>query len=111
MANRFAGGRSPTVADLDEMSDPVGPENFAHLAKLAERSDTIVVAWGDLPALTEHTERVVRTLLESKKPLYCLGVTASGSPKHPSARGRNAVPVDVKPVVWRVVSPPGAQAI
>ena len=105
LANRFAGGRSPRVGDLADMADPIGPRNWRHLRDLAERADRIVVAWGDLPSPPDHTARVVDALRASGKELYCLGTTKAGAPKHPSARGKTAIPAGFKPVVWRPCAP------
>lgn len=100
LGNRFAGGRSALVADLSDMADPIGPENDAHLFLIAQRSDLLVVAWGDLPCPPEHTRAVVEVLRRAGKPLHCLGTTAAGSPRHPAARGRATIPVDVQPQLW-----------
>lgn len=44
------------------MEDPVGPDNDRYLAELAAEVDLVVVAWGDLFATRERTERVVEVL-------------------------------------------------
>ena len=100
VGNRFAGGRSPTVQKLDHMADPIGPENDWHIARIAERADLIVLAWGNLPCPPERTEAVIKILAAAGKPLHCLGRTNSGNPKHPSARGRASIPRDAQPIPW-----------
>lgn len=100
LANQHAGGRSANPGDLDSMIDPTGPDNDRWLEYLACRADLIVVAWGDLPRTPERTNQVVAILRASGKPLYCLGTTASGAPKHPLARGKVAIRTDQKPVLW-----------
>jgi hypothetical protein len=100
LANQHAGGRSPNPGDLDAMADPTGPENDRWLEYLARAADLILVAWGDLPTSPEHTRHVVQILRASGKPLHCLGTAASGSPKHPLARGKAAIRTDQKPILW-----------
>lgn len=101
LANQHAGGRSPNPGDLDGMEDPTGPENDRWLEYLAREADLIVVAWGDLAQSPERTRQVVDILRASGKPLHCLGTAASGSPKHPLARGRAAIRVDQQPILWQ----------
>ncbi|MFA6230903.1 MAG: DUF1643 domain-containing protein [Rhodanobacter sp.] len=100
IANRYAGGRSPHPGDLDAMADPIGPDNDRWLGMLAKNVDLIVVAWGDLYAPPEHTQRVIDILSATGKPLYCLGTNASGSPKHPATRGRSSIPAGQQPILW-----------
>jgi hypothetical protein len=110
IANRYAGGRSPNPGDLDGMEDPVGPDNDQWLGMLAKNVDLIVVAWGDLYAPPERTQRVIEILSSAGKPLHCLGTNASGSPRHPATRGRSGIPAGQQPIVWLPpVSTPGAE--
>lgn len=105
IANRYAGGRSPDPSDLDGMEDPVGPDNDQWLDTLAKSVDLIVVAWGDLFAPPERTQRVVDILSAAGKPLYCLGTNASGNPRHPATRGRAGIPTDQQPILWHPPAP------
>lgn len=100
VGNRFAGGRSPNVSDLDSMPDPVGPDNDAHLEAIAKEASMLIVAWGALPCPAERLYRVVKILRASGKPLHCLGLTLTGAPKHPLARGKAYIPADTKPLLW-----------
>jgi hypothetical protein len=64
-------------------SSPVGPQNDAVIQEYATSGGIFVAAWG---AHGPHLNRAmeVRTLLRSAGvPLYCLGRTKSGSPRHP----------------------------
>lgn len=45
MANLFA-YRATQPADMLAQDDPVGPENDAHLQKLAAEAGVVVAAWG-----------------------------------------------------------------
>lgn len=86
VGNLFA-WRSPQVARLAEVVDPVGPENDAHLAAMAAEADLIAVAWG---AATKHPKshpgrwRQVAAILErAGKPLHCLTHLKGDHPRHP----------------------------
>lgn len=101
IGNRYAGGRTPNPGDLEGMEDPVGPENDHWLGQLAKHVDLIVVAWGDLFAPPERTQRVIEILTASGKPLYCMGTNASGTPRHPASRGKASIPTSQQPVLWQ----------
>jgi hypothetical protein len=63
--------------------DPVGPENDKTILEFAHWADTIVCAWG---THGEHLKRgleVQQILRETKQPLYHLGLSKAGHPKHP----------------------------
>lgn len=79
--------------------DPIGPENDAALVSSAtdwiRPGDQIICAWG---AHGDHLDRgnTVKTLLRNTgKPLFTLGLTKSGHPKHPLYIG-----YDQQPSVW-----------
>jgi hypothetical protein len=67
----------------------IDSENSAFIQRWLEIADIVVAAWGTQPkslarniALAEHVycfERMERTL-----PLYCIGMTINGCPRHPS---------------------------
>ena len=70
-------------------ADPVGPENDQTLVQSAsawirpETGDRVICAWG---AHGDHLDRghaVHRLLRATNQPLYALGVTKAGHPKHP----------------------------
>jgi hypothetical protein len=80
MLNLFA-FRATDPRDMLAAEDPVGPENDRVLLETAQRCGTIVAAWG---AHGDHLGRdqAVCRLLDGLT-LYCLGITASGAPRHP----------------------------
>ncbi len=86
IGNLFA-WRTPDVAELARIADPVGPDNDAHLAALAREADVIVVAWGASDKLPRgHAGRwrdVAALLAGSGKPLHCLTHLKDGHPRHP----------------------------
>ena len=62
--------------------DIVGPNNLVYVDQ-AMRSSMVVVAWGNNAATCPPTP--VGTLLANwSQPLWCLGLTGAGHPRHPS---------------------------
>lgn len=71
---------------------------LAHALDMAEQQETpVLVGWGDLA-----TDDDIRPFAEAAAglPFICLGTNASGSPKHPMARGRARIPDDQEPVPY-----------
>ncbi len=63
--------------------DPVGPANDAAIVESAEWADTIVCAWGTHGAHRARGPQVEALLRATGKPLYHLGLSQAGHPKHP----------------------------
>lgn len=85
------------------LEDPVGPLNGEYIRYAADVASTICCAWGNTDG--ERAATVEKVLLSSGKPLYCLGETSSGNPRHP--RG---VSLDIEIKEWKpahAVSRPG----
>ena len=88
VANLFALRASDPTVLLDTVaagSDPVGPENPAHLRALAAEH-TVVLAWGANAAAVhgaDYPRVVAAELATGSAVLYCLGRCADGSPRHP----------------------------
>lgn len=93
--------RAVRPTDLLTVSDPVGPRNLATIAPLAEKVSMVVIAHGQLPPnLQHHAEAMVRTLSRAGRVLFVLGLAGDGTPLHPLARGKMALPAKVVPQVW-----------
>jgi hypothetical protein len=78
LTNLF-GFRSTDPKLLKSVPDPVGPGNDQTIIRCSRSSACVVVAWGIHGVLQERDEDVLALL---SAPL-CLGVTKSGSPRHP----------------------------
>lgn len=63
--------------------DPVGPENNEYVQKVARQASLVVCAWGVHGVLRGRGRQVAAMLTASEIPLYCLGVTKAGHPRHP----------------------------
>ena len=97
--------RSPHPSVLCDHPDPVGPENdkwIAGVAGFRVPRVPFVVAWGANPLAAARVPRVMELLAGID--VVCLGVTRSGAPKHPLARGRERVADDAPLIPWPVIT-------
>ena len=78
---------------LKAASDPLGSENDAWLAKLADSAGQLLVCWGNHGAYMDRD----RAFAESRTGLYCLGRNKNGSPVHPLY-----IPGSQSPVPWEI---------
>ncbi|MFT6425264.1 MAG: hypothetical protein ACJAYH_000219 [Celeribacter sp.] len=62
---------------------PVGPENDKTILEFANWADTIVCAWGTHGEHLKRGEQVAQLLRAIDQPLYHLGLSKAGHPKHP----------------------------
>jgi hypothetical protein len=70
----------------------------------AKKADRVVACWGALAQDWNWVEHVVEAIQSGEAPypdIFCLGLTASGAPKHPLARGHHRIPRNQTFVVWR----------
>ncbi len=85
LTNLFA-YRSTSPAALNEVIDPVGPDNDRHIARVSTDVDRIVLAWGIHGSLFDRDGQLLKRLAGA----YCLGFTKSGAPRHPLYLPANA---------------------
>jgi hypothetical protein len=94
--NRFIVGnvfayRATDVSELSKISDPIGVDNPKYLAEIIHEADILVPCWGSRKKihknLRSELDDFMDLLKQSGKPLFCLGKTASGDPKHPLMLG------------------------
>lgn len=80
---------------LRAVADPVGPENNAALSDGVAWADAILCGWGGHGALLGRDCIVTAQLRNAGKPLWHLGLTQAGQPKHPLYIG-----YAVQPSLW-----------
>ena len=80
---------------MRSMADPVGPLNDGAIRDGAVWADHIICAWGSHGAHLWRGQAVETLLRSVLKPLWHLGLTQGGQPKHPLYIG-----YDRQPEVW-----------
>ena len=63
--------------------DPVGPDNDLSIRQAADWADQIIAAWGTHGAHLNRGAAVADLLFATGRPLYTLGLSKAGHPKHP----------------------------
>lgn len=80
VCNLFA-YRATVPRQLRTADDPVGPLNDEWIQREMGHASLTVAAWGAWPGAEERAREVVK--LAGHGPLFCLGTTKDGSPRHP----------------------------
>lgn len=94
VVNLFA-FRATDPRALRTVADPIGPDNDATLHEGAAWADAILCGWGGHGALLGRDATVTAKLRAVERPLWHLGLTRQGQPKHPLY-----IAYDQQPVVW-----------
>lgn len=82
MANLFA-YRDTDPKRMKLAPEPVGPENDAILTDIASTAGMMLAAWGVHGSHNDRDQAVLALLREQGDPVYCLGTTKCGQPRHP----------------------------
>ena len=82
VANLFA-LRATDPRDMRRAAEPVGPENDRSLRRGAAWADHIIAAWGVHGAHRGRGAEVARLLAATGAPLFHLGCSKGGHPRHP----------------------------
>lgn len=82
VTNIFA-WRATDPRDMRAATDPVGPKNDATLAEGADWAHHIIAAWGVHGAHLDRGPTVARQLQALGRPLFHLGLSKHGHPRHP----------------------------
>jgi hypothetical protein len=65
---------------LTRVTDPIGPENDVYLRSVLPTADTVVAAWGTLGSFQHRDQQALKLC---PGPVWCLGTTREGFPRHP----------------------------
>lgn len=82
VTNIFA-WRDTDPRGMKAANDPVGPENDHAILKASAEADQIIAAWGTHGAHLGRGPAVEALLRDLGKPLFHLGLSKAGHPKHP----------------------------
>ncbi len=84
--------RATNPKELLADKDISGPKNMYYLIEVVSMCDMVVCAWGNnAPYIT--TVSLTTSFLKTIKPLYHLGLTKQGQPKHPLYLKKDLVPI------------------
>ncbi|WP_087000034.1 DUF1643 domain-containing protein [Rhizobium sullae] len=78
--------------------------NLPHVVAKAKAAAKVFVCWGAIAWDIDFADHVADEIQSGEGPypdLWCWGVTSSGAPKHPMARGKHRIPADQKAIMWR----------
>lgn len=82
IVNIFA-WRETDPAALRAANDPVGPDNDSALRDAASWADHVIAAWGVHGEHRRRGDEVLSLLRATGRPLFHLGLTRHGHPRHP----------------------------
>lgn len=78
--------------------------NVSVIERECARAGAVLLAWGALAERCsfwfDHVLEEIECAVADNTPLFCLGKTAGGYPKHPMARGKHKVPKDASLMPW-----------
>ena len=75
--------RATDPRDMRAQEDPIGPGNDDAILESVPWADQVVCAWGTHGAHLDRGPAVEQLLRATGKPLYHLGLSKAGHPKHP----------------------------
>ena len=81
VVNLFA-YRTSKPSLLKQATEPIGKDNERHIIESVERSDRIILAWGN-HGMWQKQDLYILQLLGNHNHLYSLGITKQGCPRHP----------------------------
>jgi hypothetical protein len=94
VTNIFA-WRDTDPRNMKAATDPIGPDNDATLVDGVNWADSVIAAWGTHGAHLNRGADVAVLLGSMGQPLYHLGLSKHGHPKHPLY-----LPYTQQPEVW-----------
>ncbi len=92
--------RTPQPKLLKQAREPVGPDNDKWILKEAEearKGGKVILAWGVHGAFRERDLEVLELLDTAGIPMWCMGLTQAGHPKHILY-----LPGDLEPVEYKL---------
>ncbi len=81
--NNIFAWRGTDPRNMRAAEDPVGPDNDRLIRESCRWADQIICAWGTHGAHLDRGSKVSGDLQSTGRPLFHLGLTKVGHPKHP----------------------------
>ncbi|MGJ8545706.1 MAG: DUF1643 domain-containing protein [Sulfitobacter sp.] len=75
--------RATDPRDMRAQADPIGPGNETAVLQGAQWADHIIAAWGTHGAHLSQGAAMATLLRQTQTPLFHLGLSKAGHPKHP----------------------------
>lgn len=78
--------------------------NIDVVAREAKAAALVVACWGAGAWDDGIIDMVVESVMSGEEPwpdMHCFGLTASGAPIHPMARGKHRIPDTAQPIIWQ----------
>ena len=78
--------------------------NLDVVVRVAKSADIVIACWGAIAWDDDWIDHVAEHIQTGAAPwpdIHCFGVTQSGAPMHPMARGKHRLPPDVSLKLWR----------
>ena len=94
VTNIFA-WRDTDPFQMRKAKDPIGPDNDAAIFAGVAWADQVIAAWGTHGAHMNRGPQVTTLLQGTGKPLYTLGLSKHGHPKHPLY-----ISYSQQPILW-----------
>ncbi|MDB4111255.1 DUF1643 domain-containing protein [Yoonia sp.] len=80
---------------MRKATDPIGPENDATILAGVGWADQVIAAWGTHGVHLERGTRMAAMLHATGKPIFTLGLSKHGHPKHPLY-----ISYSQQPILW-----------
>ena len=80
---------------MRKATDPIGPENDATILAGVGWADQVIAAWGTHGAHLERGTQMAAMLHATGKPIFTLGLSKHGHPKHPLY-----ISYSQQPILW-----------
>lgn len=81
---------------MRQAAEPIGPDNDLALSDGVTWADCVIAAWGVHGTHLNRETDVIRLMVSLKAPLFHLGLTKAGHPKHPLY-----ISYSQAPIAWR----------
>ena len=79
-------------------------KNEDFVQREAKAAGLVVACWGAILRDEAYADHLLEQITSEEEPwpdVHVFGLTRGGAPVHPLARGRNRIPDDARPILWK----------